>query len=216
MLITSADLVPPCPSPGCSSLRLPCRQRLVEKAEAHMATIRYKAQPTVITYTSLIGMYTSIGDQKGAEDLLAEAEESGNVMDATIYTTLLTAYARLGLVPEAQKMMEKMESRGLQLDLLAYNGLLNAYVKAGEFTRADILLFTEMKRKKIRPNRVRPLIHPGSIRHMKVNSNMIKFQENSPTQRVLRGAIFGDCCAGSEPGVCEIYRGLFAGCVTHD
>lgn len=126
----------------------------MEKAEAHLARLRAYGRPSVITYTSLIGMYASIGNQAGAEALLKEAEESGTAMDASIYTTLLTAYARLGLVPEAHRMLERMESRGLKLDLLAYNGLLNAYVKAREFTRADILLFTEMKRKGIRPNRV--------------------------------------------------------------
>ena len=120
------------------------------------AAARTYGPPSVITYTCLIGLYSGVGDQAGAEALLREAEESGAEMDASIYTTLLTAYARLGRVSEAQRMLERMEARGLQLDLLAYNGLLNAYVKAREFTRADMLLFTEMKRKGVRPNRCEP------------------------------------------------------------
>ncbi|KAH0906843.1 hypothetical protein HID58_038670, partial [Brassica napus] len=102
-------------------------------AENFMAEmIHKKLEPTVVTYTSLMGGYCSKGKTHSALRLYHEMTGKGIVPSLYTFTTLISGLFRRGLVREAVKLFNEMEGWNIKPNRVTYNVMIEGYCEEGD------------------------------------------------------------------------------------
>jgi len=108
-----------------------------------------KAEPRVVTYSSMIDACAKVGDRDGAERWHRRMLERGLQPNGHTLSSVITACARAGDASAASEYLMNMEKA--HLDVIVYGSVLNACAKAGDSERAK-QVFQHMQSSGIQPN----------------------------------------------------------------
>jgi len=110
-----------------------------------------KAEPNVVTYSSMIDACAKVGDRAGAERWHKRMVERGLQPSAHTFSSVITACAKAGDALAASQYLKMMEQAKIQPDVVVYGSVLNACSRAGDVERAK-KIFQHMQSSGIHPN----------------------------------------------------------------
>jgi len=110
-----------------------------------------KAEPNVVTYTSMIDACAKVGDRAGAERWHKRMVERGLQPNPHTFSSVITACAKAGDAVAASQYLKIMEEAQIQPDVVVYGSVLNACARAGDVERAK-KIFQHMQSSGIHPN----------------------------------------------------------------
>ncbi|KAH0860102.1 hypothetical protein HID58_088363 [Brassica napus] len=93
-------------------------------------------EPTVVTYTSLMGGYCSKGKTHNALRLYHEMTGKGIAPSLYTFTTLISGLFRGGLIPDAVKLFNEMEEWNIKPNRVTYNVMIEGYCEEGDIAKA--------------------------------------------------------------------------------
>ncbi|XP_049390515.1 pentatricopeptide repeat-containing protein At2g41720 [Solanum stenotomum] len=114
---------------------------------------RSECIPDIVTFTTIMHMYSVSGQIKNCEAVFNTMLAEGLKPNIVSYNTLVGAYASHGMAQEALSIFDKMKSNGTRPDVVSYTSLLNAYGRSEQPERA-METFEQMKRNNLKPNLV--------------------------------------------------------------
>lgn len=85
--------------------------------------------PTIVTYTTILGGFASLGDMVNAQKVFDEILERGWLPDATTYTVLMNGFIKQDRLLDAVKVMDDMEENGVKPNDVTYGVMIEAYCK---------------------------------------------------------------------------------------
>ncbi|KAK6791217.1 hypothetical protein RDI58_010298 [Solanum bulbocastanum] len=114
---------------------------------------RAECVPDIVTFTTIMHMYSVSGQIKNCEAVFNTMLAEGLKPNIVSYNTLVGAYASHGMAQEALSIFDKMKNNGTRPDVVSYTSLLNAYGRSEQPERA-METFERMKRNNLKPNLV--------------------------------------------------------------
>merc|ERR1719223_1702560 len=110
-----------------------------------------KAEPNVVTYSSMIDACAKVGDRAGAERWHKRMVERGLQPNTHTFSSVITACAKAGDAVAASQYLKTMEQAQIQPDVVVYGSVLKACARAGDVERAK-KIFKHMESLGIHPN----------------------------------------------------------------
>ncbi|XP_009617024.2 pentatricopeptide repeat-containing protein At2g41720 isoform X1 [Nicotiana tomentosiformis] len=114
---------------------------------------RAECNPDIVTFTTIMHMYSVSGQIKNCEAAFNTMIAEGLKPNIVSYNTLVGAYASHGMAQEALSVVDEMKNNGIRPDVVSYTSLLNAYGRSEQPERA-METFERMKRNNLKPNLV--------------------------------------------------------------
>ncbi|KAK6149140.1 hypothetical protein DH2020_016665 [Rehmannia glutinosa] len=114
---------------------------------------RSECHPDIVTYTSIMHMYSICGQAENCQAVFNTLVAEGLKPNIVSYNTLLGAYASLGLSEPASSIFNKMKEHGIRPDVVSYTSLLNAFGRSQQPQKAKET-FDMMRRNNCKPNLV--------------------------------------------------------------
>ncbi|KAM3234630.1 pentatricopeptide repeat-containing protein [Capsicum annuum] len=114
---------------------------------------RAECVPDIVTFTTIMHMYSVSGQIKNCEAVFNTMLAEGLKPNIVSYNTLVGAYASHGMAQEALSIFDKMKSNGIRPDVVSYTSLLNAYGRSEQPEKATET-FERMKRNNLKPSLV--------------------------------------------------------------
>ncbi|GFP92215.1 pentatricopeptide repeat-containing protein at2g41720 [Phtheirospermum japonicum] len=115
---------------------------------------RSESQPDIVTYTSIMHMYSICGQVENCRAVFNTLVAEGLKPNIVSYNTLLGAYASLGLSGPASSIFNEMKKeRGVRPDIVSYTCLLNAFGRSQQPEKAKGI-FDMMRKDNCKPNLV--------------------------------------------------------------
>ncbi|KAL2923578.1 hypothetical protein RDABS01_015069 [Bienertia sinuspersici] len=138
------------------NIRIYCLVKLGQYEEAvgvfnSMREKKSECCPDVVTFTSIMHMYTICGEIENCKALFDTMLAEGLIPNIVAYNTLLGAYASQGMSEEAGNVFDEIKRKGMRPDVVSYTSLLNAYGRSRQLRKAKET-FDLMKRNKWKPN----------------------------------------------------------------
>ncbi|EXC04358.1 hypothetical protein L484_015985 [Morus notabilis] len=118
-----------------------------------MRNRKAECDPDVVTFTSIIHMYSVCGQIENCKAVFNTMVAEGLKPNIISYNTLLGAYASHGMDKEALSVFNEIKQSGFRPDIVSYTSLLNAYGRLKQPQKASEV-FDMMKRDKWKPNLV--------------------------------------------------------------
>ncbi|XP_066311386.1 pentatricopeptide repeat-containing protein At1g09220, mitochondrial [Miscanthus floridulus] len=106
--------------------------------------------PSEITVLAVVPAISNLGGILMGEMLHGYCEKKGIVSDARVGNSLIDLYAKIGSVQNSLKVFDKMLDRR---NLVSWTSIISAFAMHGLSVEA-LELFAEMRRARIRPNRI--------------------------------------------------------------
>ncbi|KAI5427096.1 hypothetical protein KIW84_032501 [Lathyrus oleraceus] len=110
-----------------------------------------ECHPDVVTYTSIIHLYSMCGKTENCEAAFSMMLAEGLKPNIISYNALLGAYAARGMDNEALLVFDKIKQNGFRPDIVSYTSLLNAYGRSRKPQKAREI-FKMIKRNNLKPN----------------------------------------------------------------
>ncbi|KAE9465928.1 hypothetical protein C3L33_02160, partial [Rhododendron williamsianum] len=133
-----------------------CLIKLQQYAQAiemfnSMREKRSECKPDIVTFTSLIHLYSVSGQIDHCKAVFNTMLGEGLKPNIVTYNSLIGAYASHGMSEEAQSIFSEMKKNGFRPDVVSYTSLLNAYGRSEQPKKAREV-FHLMKRNNCKPN----------------------------------------------------------------
>ncbi|KAF7147532.1 hypothetical protein RHSIM_Rhsim03G0026900 [Rhododendron simsii] len=133
-----------------------CLIKLQQYAQAiemfnSMREKRSECKPDIVTFTSLIHLYSVSGQIDHCKAVFNTMLGEGLKPNIVTYNSLIGAYASHGMSEEAQSIFSEMRKNGFRPDVVSYTSLLNAYGRSEQPKKAREV-FHLMKRNNCKPN----------------------------------------------------------------
>ncbi|KAG6418978.1 hypothetical protein SASPL_121186 [Salvia splendens] len=114
---------------------------------------RSECSPDIVTYTSIMHMYSSCGQVENCHSVFNTMVAGGLKPNIVSYNALLGAYASLGLSEEASSVFSEMKQNGFLPDVVSFTSLLNAFGRSEQPWKAKEV-FDLMRKNNCKPNLV--------------------------------------------------------------
>ncbi|KAL0453113.1 UNVERIFIED_CONTAM: Pentatricopeptide repeat-containing protein [Sesamum latifolium] len=114
---------------------------------------RSECRPDVVTYTSIMHMYSICGQVENCHVVFNTLIAEGLRPNIVSYNALLGAYASLGLSEQASSIFNEMKQNGIRPDVVSYTSLLNAFGRSQQPQKAREI-FDMMRKNNCKPNLV--------------------------------------------------------------
>ncbi|KAL5539473.1 hypothetical protein UlMin_042961 [Ulmus minor] len=114
---------------------------------------RAECCPDIVTFTSIIHMYSVCGQIENCKAVFDTILAEGLKPNIVSFNALLGAYASHGMSKEALSVLNEIKKSGFRPDVVSYTSLLNAYGRSKLPQRAREV-FEMMKRNNCKPNLV--------------------------------------------------------------
>ncbi|KAI3471686.1 hypothetical protein Pfo_028336 [Paulownia fortunei] len=114
---------------------------------------RSECRPDIVTYTSIMHMYSVCGQVENCHAVFNTLVAEGLKPNIVSYNALLGAYASLGLSESASSIFNEMKQNGIRPDVISYTSLLNAFGRSQQPQKAREI-FDMMRRNNCKPNLV--------------------------------------------------------------
>ncbi|XP_073153720.1 pentatricopeptide repeat-containing protein At2g41720 isoform X1 [Henckelia pumila] len=114
---------------------------------------RAECHPDIVTYTSIMHMYSVCGQIESCRAVFDALAAEGMKPNVISYNALLGAYASLGLSESVSSIFDEMKRNGIRPDVVSYTSLINAYGRSRQPKRAW-KIFNKMRRDNVSPNLV--------------------------------------------------------------
>lgn len=103
----------------------------------HMSKNEVKAN--LVTYTTLIKMFKSLGDVPNAEKMFKKALSERFIPDAFLFSLMLELYGSSGDFKKAESFYLKMVETGFMPNEIVLKSLLKIYQKVGDLSKAEAI-----------------------------------------------------------------------------
>ncbi|GAU30064.1 hypothetical protein TSUD_332330 [Trifolium subterraneum] len=110
-----------------------------------------ECHPDVVTFTSIIQLYSAYGQIENCESAFNMMLAEGLKPSIVSYNSLLGAYAARGMENEALRVFNEITQNGFRPDIVSYTSLLNAYGRSRKPQKAREI-FKMIKRNNLKPN----------------------------------------------------------------
>ncbi|GMH08165.1 hypothetical protein Nepgr_010005 [Nepenthes gracilis] len=112
---------------------------------------RSECHPDVVTFTSIIHMYSKCRQIENCKAVFDTMLAEGLRPNIVAYNALLGSFASHGMGKEAALIFNEIKQNGLRPDVITYTSLLNAYGRSQQPEKAQ-KIFDAMKRNNCKPN----------------------------------------------------------------
>ncbi|KAG0497146.1 hypothetical protein HPP92_001837 [Vanilla planifolia] len=120
----------------------------------------YNIRPDAITYTSILSACAQLTALQQGKEIHEQISSNGLESNEVVMCALVEMYAKCGAVRDAREVFDKLSIR----DTVSWTSMIMAYGSNGQISEA-LDLFEEMKRMKIKPDRVTFLALMSACNH---------------------------------------------------
>jgi pentatricopeptide repeat protein len=93
--------------------------------------------PSVLTFSTLIDIYSKAGMHGDAFNVYLDFKESGLKADVVLFSSFIDTLAKNGLVECALSLLDEMTKMGIKPNVVTYNTIIDAFGKSNILTEED-------------------------------------------------------------------------------
>ncbi|XP_024384247.1 uncharacterized protein [Physcomitrium patens] len=97
-------------------------------------------QPTLVTYNTLISMYSRMGATEEMKKIFLDCTEAEFVPDRHTYNALIWGYMRAGQLNEMEVTFNELQAKKFNADVITYNALIIGYARANAVDKMEVVL----------------------------------------------------------------------------
>jgi pentatricopeptide repeat protein len=102
-------------------------------------------QPTLVTYNTLISMYSRLGLTDNMKKIFEMCKEAGFSPDRHTYNALIWGFMRAGQLDQMESTVEELHASECKADVITYNAQIIGYARANAVDKMEVA-FTSMQR----------------------------------------------------------------------
>jgi len=96
----------------------------------------FGVKPDVVTFSTLMNAWSSVGDMKRCEEIYTDMLEGGIDPDIHAFSILAKGYARAGEPEKAEQILNQMRKFGVRPNVVIYTQIISGWCSAGEMKKA--------------------------------------------------------------------------------
>ncbi|WZZ49955.1 hypothetical protein YC2023_050062 [Brassica napus] len=98
---------------------------------------RERVLPNLLTYSTLIDLYSKGGLYREAMEVFREFKSVGLRGDVVLYSTLIDALCKSGLVGSDVSLIDEMTKEGISPNVVTYNSIIDAFGRSATMESRD-------------------------------------------------------------------------------
>lgn len=96
----------------------------------------FGVKPDVVTFSTLMNAWSSVGDMKRCEEIYRDMLEGGIDPDIHAFSILAKGYTRAGEPEKAEQILNQMKKFGVRPNVVIYTTIISGWCSAGEMKKA--------------------------------------------------------------------------------
>lgn len=96
----------------------------------------FGVKPDVVTFSTLMNAWSSVGDMKRCEEIYGDMLEGGIDPDIHAFSILAKGYARAGEPEKAEQILNQMRKFGVRPNVVIYTTIISGWCSSGEMKKA--------------------------------------------------------------------------------